>query len=447
MSTYLNRFFLLLALLSVVGSAYAQDILKPVLTPPVLSSKPYVDSTDLQEIVFGKDESDTSDGIPKKGEFFYFILPLISYNPAQGTNFGVGITAAFQTGNPLTTAVSSFSGSINVTTKEQLMATAKGTVMFPDNEWELLTDFRYFIYSQSTYGLGTDYSQPVKEGFSLGGHPIEPIPGEQPMNFDHFRSYITLFKKLGGTLYAGLSYKLDYHYHIVDRLLNLTDTPAVVTSHYAYSTLYGYDPSKYISSGIGLNILYDDRDHTMNPYTGQFLQMALEFYPEWMGSSKYYSAARLDLRKYVSLSEERPRHLLAFWLISMFSMGGHPPYLDLPASGYDMFNSSARGYLQGRWRGQNWVDLEAEYRFPITNNGLLGGVIFANGFSLSRSAVSVPEMGITTQKLALFESFRFAVGGGLRIMLDRKGRMNLTIEYGRGENGSSGLYIYVGEAF
>jgi hypothetical protein len=131
----------------------------------------------------------------------------------------------------------------------------------------------------------------------------------------------------------------------------------------------------------------------------------------------------------------------------MFSMGGHPPYLDLPASGYDMFNSSARGYLQGRWRGQNWVDLEAEYRFPITNNGLLGGVIFANGFSLSRSAVSVPEMGITTQKLALFESFRFAVGGGLRIMLDRKGRMNLTIEYGRGENGSSGLYIYVGEAF
>ena len=42
---------------------------------------------------------------------------------------------------------------------------------------------------------------------------------------------------------------------------------------------------------------------------------------------------------------------------------------------------------------------------------------------------------------------RFAAGAGLRIMLDRKGRMNLTVEYARGENGSSGLYIYVGESF
>lgn len=433
-----------LLILLVSASGYSQELQSGLALP---APPPYVDSTDLQEIVFGKDTNDKSTGMPNKGEFLYFILPLISYNPAQGTNFGVGITAAFQTGNPLTTAVSSFSASVNVTTKDQLMATAKGTVMFPDNDWELLTDFRYFIYSQSTYGLGSDYSQPIKEGFSLGGNPTEPIPGEQPMYFDHFRSYLTLFRNLGSSLYVGLAYKLDYHYHIVDKLLNVTDTPYVVTSHNAYSTLYGYDPTQYISSGIGLNILYDDRDHTLNPYKGQFLQLAMEFYPTWLGSSNYYSALRLDLRKYVSLSVERPRHLLAFWVISMLSMGGHPPYLDLPASGYDMFNSSARGYLQGRWRGQNWMDLESEYRFPITNNGLIGGVVFANAFSFSRPEINAPQVGIQSPKLQLFESIRYAVGGGLRIMLDRKGRMNLTVEYARGENGSSGLYIYVGESF
>jgi outer membrane protein assembly factor BamA len=442
----MKRLLLSIVLILLVSvSGYSQEMKQGMLALP--ANKPYIDSTDLQDIVFGKDENDTSSGMPKKGELIYFILPLISYNPAQGTNFGVGVTGAFQTGNPLTTAVSSFSGSVNVTTKEQLMITAKGTVMFPDNEWELLTDFRYFVYSQSTYGLGTDYSQPVKDGFVFAGKNTTPIPGEQPMNFDHFRSYVTLFRNLGSSLYVGLAYKLDYHYHIVDKLLNLTDTPAVVTSHYAYSTLYGYNTDQYISSGIGLNVLYDDRDHTLNPYTGQFLQMALEFYPTWLGSSNYYSALRLDLRKYISLSQERPRHLVAFWMLSMFSMGGNPPYLDLPASGYDMFNSSARGYLQGRWRGQNWMDLEAEYRFPITNNGLLGGVVFANGFSFSREEIDQAQVGIKSPKLGLFQSMRFAAGAGLRIMLDRKGRMNLTVEYARGERGSSGLYIYVGESF
>ena len=196
-------FLTLLIALVISGSVYSQEMKQGMLALP--ANKPYIDSTDLQEIVFGRDESDTSSGMPKKGELIYFILPLISYNPAQGTNFGVGITGAFQTGNPLTTSVSSFSGSINVTTKEQLMITAKGTVMFPDNDWELLTDFRYFVYSQSTYGLGTDYSQPVKEGFSFGGKNTAPIPGEQPMNFDHFRSYVTLFRNLGSSLYVGLA--------------------------------------------------------------------------------------------------------------------------------------------------------------------------------------------------------------------------------------------------
>jgi len=144
----------ILLALFVFGSVYSQEMKQGMFALP--ATTPYIDSTDLQEIVFGKDENDTSSGMPKKGELIYFILPLISYNPAQGTNFGVGITGAFQTGNPLRTAVSSFNGSINVTTKDQLMITAKGTVMFPDNDWELLTDFRYFIYSQSTYGLGTD---------------------------------------------------------------------------------------------------------------------------------------------------------------------------------------------------------------------------------------------------------------------------------------------------
>ena len=64
-----------LLMLSVSSSLYSQEMKPGMLVLP--STKPYVDSTDLQEIVFGKDESDTSSGLPAKGEFIYFILPLI----------------------------------------------------------------------------------------------------------------------------------------------------------------------------------------------------------------------------------------------------------------------------------------------------------------------------------------------------------------------------------
>src|SRR6187431_748390 len=96
-SHYMKYSYLTILLALLVSSdLYSQEMKQGMFALP--ASTPYIDSTDLQEIVFGKDENDTSSGMPKKGELIYFILPLISYNPAQGTNFGIGVTGAFQTG-------------------------------------------------------------------------------------------------------------------------------------------------------------------------------------------------------------------------------------------------------------------------------------------------------------------------------------------------------------
>jgi outer membrane protein assembly factor BamA len=267
------------------------------------------------------------------------------------------------------------------------------------------------------------------------------------MKFNFLRTYFTLYKKITGDFYAGAAYCLDYHYKIQDLKLDTTSSSPVLTSHYVYSRYYGYPLNAYTSSGIGLNALYDSRDHTMNPYHGTFAQASVRFYPTWLGSTAGYTSFYAEARKYVPLSEARPRHLLAFWMVSQFTVGGKPPYLDLPASGYDMYNSSARGYIQGRWRGTEWMSLESEWRLPITNSGLLGAVVFANATTTSRPEVNAQEFGITKPALPIFGAIRYAVGGGLRIMLMRASRMNLSIDYARGENGSSGVYIYAGEAF
>jgi hypothetical protein len=50
----------------------------------------------------------------------------------------------------------------------------------------------------------------------------------------------------------------------------------------------------------------------------------------------------------------------------------------LPSTGWDDQFNTGRGYIQGRFRGKNMVKLEGEYRYRITRNGLIGGVVFAN---------------------------------------------------------------------
>ena len=56
--------------------------------------------------------------------------------------------------------------------------------------------------------------------------------------------------------------------------------------------------------------------------------------------------------------------------------GGAAPYLDLPATAAN--DRSARGYGEGRYRGDHLVYGEVEYRGALTKGGLLGFVAFLN---------------------------------------------------------------------
>ena len=78
---------------------------------------------------------------------------------------------------------------------------------------------------------------------------------------------------------------------------------------------------------------------------------------------------------------------------------------------------------------------EGEYRFRITQNGLLGGVVFLNGESFS----AAPGTRL--------QSIQPGYGPGLRIKLNKISNNNIKIDYGFGTQGSRGLFIDVGEAF
>ncbi|HEU5289262.1 MAG TPA: BamA/TamA family outer membrane protein [Cyclobacteriaceae bacterium] len=406
----------------------------------------YVDPTDLRMVLRKKSsEEDQESALPEKGKLMLFVVPAIGSNPSLGAFYGVGGTAAIFLGEPATTSISSMSGSVLFTTKNQFVATVKGTIMTPDNDWEMLADFKYSFFSENTYGLGSDYSQPINESWNWGGVQTSGIGGAQPLTFNQLKIYYTALKSVAKFVYVGVGYHLDYHYKIKDEILDLDATEPVITSHYAYNKRYGFDSANYATSGTSLNIVYDSRDHTVNPYKGAFLQASFRTNSQFLGSQQNSKQLYLEARWYKSLSKQKPRHLISFWGIGQLITSGHVPYLHLPANAYDMRNRIGRGYVAGRFRGPSWVTAETEYRFPITKNGLFGGVVFASATTTSRDAITIGSE--TMPKLNLFEAVRPAGGFGARIMLNRTGRLNLAMDMAFGQHGAKGFYFAVGETF
>lgn len=410
----------------------------------LINSEVYYDKTDLPKLIAPHKKSNEA-GLPVKGKMMAFIVPIIGSNPSLGAFFGFGGTGVIFFGNPETTSSSSLSSSFQFTSKNQFIASGKGTVMTNENLWEMLIDLRYSFFSEDTYGLGSDYNQPINESWNVGGVQTSGTEGAQPITFNYVRAHYTALKSVIDNFYLGIGYHIDYHYKIKDLRLDLAAAAPVLTSHYVYSSKAGIDPEKYTSSGTSLNILYDSRDHTVSPYKGSFLQASYRVNSKFLGSSSEYQQLYLETRAFLPLSKTIPRNVLGFWAIGQFITAGDAPYLDLPASGYDMRNRIGRGYVSGRFRGKSWVTAEAEYRVRLTRNGLIGAVLFSSITSTSRSGTSTSFA--TTENLKLFEAIRTAGGFGARISLKRAGRLNLGLDMAFGENGSKGFYFNVGETF
>jgi len=391
---------------------------------------------DLPDLLFKKKGKEISPKIVIKKPTI-ILFPVLASSPATGFQFGAVGQGAWFMGSPETTRISQTSANFTYTTKNQFLMTIKSNVMTKGDDWILTGDWRYYLYSQSTYGLGTNspYGVVPSSGFSVQGYDVDSDHGAEPMEFTWLRLHETVFKEIKKDFYIGLGYHLDSHSSIIDK--NLDVAAGKLTNHYNYSISNGFNPNQYILSGISVNFVYDSRDNQINPYKGIYINVQNRYSPEFLGSSQFSNITYTEFRGYKSLSVKHPRHLLAGWLYSNYVNAGKAPYLDLPASAYDRRNASARGYVQGRFRGENLYYGEVEYRFPISKcTSVLGGVLFVNAITTSDQANDVHT----------FDYVKAAYGFGLRIMADKLSRTNVTIDWGFGEH-SNGIYFGATEIF
>lgn len=364
-------------------------------------------------------------------------FPIIGSNPATGFMVGLGGQYAFKM--PESSMYSMISGSLQATTKSQYLVIIKNNIYTKRERLFFTGDWRFQVFSQSTYGLGTNAPEGglLDYQFGLAGLETTDDSLAQPMKYDFLRFHQTMGFKIRKNMYLGVGLQLDGYGDINDQKLRLNPGDTLITSHYAYSKKYGFSTEKYYSSALHAAFVIDKRDNMIRPYTGYFLSLAWRGSMKWLGSEKNASMVNTEWRSYHNLSRSNPAHLIAFWLIGEFSPEGQFPYMTLPATSYDQRSRSGRGYTQGRFRGNNYTYGEAEYRFPISRcGGVWSGVAFVNATSANNPA----------QGLGLFESIQPGYGLGLRIMLDKSTRTNLALDYGFGKR-SSGFYLAVSETF
>ena len=180
--------------------------------------------------------------------------------------------------------------------------------------------------------------------------------------------------------------------------------------------------------------MYDGRINSLNPDPSFYANLVLRTNLKALHSDNTYERILLDVRKYLYFPS-RSASTLALWVFGAFTVGSDPPYLDLPFTGGDLYEASGRGYIQGRFRGRNFLYQDAEYRFPFTRNRLLGGVLFVNN-QLATAPLS--------QRLGAFAP---GFGAGLRLMANKFSRLNIAIDYGFGLHGSQGFFFNFGEFF
>jgi hypothetical protein len=425
LSRYLRFFFL--AFFSITIRSLAQEVRVEVDTVCI--------QKDLGDVIR------SARNLPLKekpsGASSLLLVPIIGSNPATGFMFGVGGQYAFKM--PESRLYSLINGSAQVTTKNQYLFMVKNNIYSRKERIFYTGDWRFLIYSQPTYGLGTNSPEGgiIDYQYNLGGLETSSDSLAQPMKFNFARIHQSMGFKVAEGIYLGLGYQFDSYFKITDEKLRLNPGDTLLTSHYLYNTSYGFDTKKYYSSALGASFIIDKRDNMIQAYRGYFLSLGFQGAYRIFGNKNNANMLKAEWRSFHGVSKRNPAHLIAFWALGNFSKEGDFPYMILPATAYDQRSRSARGYTQGRYRGSHYVYTEAEYRFPISRcGGVLSGVVFVNGTTTNNE----------TLDLQLFESINAGYGVGLRVMLDKYSRSNLTIDYGFGEK-SSGFYLAVSETF
>ncbi len=329
------------------------------------------------------------------------ILPVISRSIETGWSFGSVGSFTFQLSKKDTTSrTSNLQAIILYSTKKQLVTAINGSQYFDKEKYVLNEQFSYSSFPDKFWGIGKN----------------TPDSAEEPYKFNQYYVYLHLLRKVAPNFFVGLLYERQKVWDVTYVTGGLMDQQNV-------QGRYGY-----LVSGLGTSLTYDSRNHAFAPDKGFFAQILFNHFDKFWGSDYNYNSIVIDFRKYIAL---RKMQVIALQLFSFNNTGKEVPIRSLASFGGA---SKMRGYYEGRYKDQQQMFLQAEYRFRIYRR--FGAVAFGGLGNVS-----------STFSDYTLHNAKYSYGGGLRFALSKKEKLNIRIDYGMGHGINNGFYLQIGEAF
>ena len=267
-----------------------------------------------------------------------------------------------------------------------------------NEEYNLFGEIGYYKYNFFFWGIGNKQSFSEREKYDV------TFP----------RLKLNALKRIAPYTYAGIKYNFD------DFRVTRVDSGGILDK----ADVIGSKGGKV--SSLGLVVKYDSRDNLFYPTKGYFAELSFQVDDKKTGSSFNNNRLIFDASTYFTT---KFKHTLAFNVYSVIGNG------DIPFNQMGLLGGTRkmRGFYEGRYRDNNALILQTEYRAPLFWR--LGAVAFISA-------------GDVTNKLANFKvnEFKIAYGGGLRVLLDKKQKINVRLDIGWADP-KPNFYLTVTEAF
>jgi hypothetical protein len=326
-------------------------------------------------------------------------LPALGSSPESGLQFGASVLAVWT--QPARTAARPawVQGSVLRSVKAQTRIVLEGERWSTGNARRLAGSVAWQKFPLPYFGVGDTASSSVEEIFT-------------PTGLD---ASVTVQQRVRGAWYA-----LGTVRHIDQSIA--ADTVGVLRE----GTITGSRGGRISELAIGLTA--DTRDHLFMPTRGQWITLTYARSTSGLLSDFNYARVRVDARAYRAIAAG---HVLATQLL-LVGVPGEPPFDQLAlVGGGDIL----RGYTRGRYRDRWLAAGQLEYRTPIAKR--IGGVAFAG------VGVASPSMDALFTDRVLLPTY----GVGARVLLDQRQGTSVRVDYGRGRDAASGLYIGFNQAF
>lgn len=334
-----------------------------------------------------------SDTIPlkkvKNSEFR--IVPYIGYNRTLGLQIGVVPLAMYKISKKDTISPSSISGA---------------AVMYTTNKSWFAFQFNKFFFDEDRYRVVLAYG-----GGSLNSQMYIDIPINDFIDFNvaAFFAKIELQRRIMPKLYGGVNYSYSR--------MNTQPNPLALPE--ANNELA-------VLQGLGAMLSYDVRNSVYYPECGYYLNLKLQTYPSFMGNDFASNRIVFEANRYVAMMANRD--VLALRFFGAAGIG------DLSFNQqFVIGNKDIRGYTKGRYRGEQMVAIQGEYRWnPTKKVGLVGFAGAASIFSSENSADNGKLLP--------------GLGAGFRYNVFPNNHMNVGVDAAVGKD-DWGVYFKIGEAF